>query len=131
MSVDWAGSELIQCPLRYGLCLDKGSFSSEMRRLKIKGPPPWISNAHSHATTHYFDDNDGSLIAIVCMDPGKDWTAVGTAGMLVHEAVHVWQTMADRMGETNPSREFEAYSIQQISLELLAIYFGKTGKDLR
>lgn len=44
------------------------------------------------------------------------------AGMLIHEAVHVWQAYSANMGETNPGDEQEAYAIQSISQELLAEY---------
>ena len=39
--------------------------------------------------------------------------------MLLHEAVHIWQIVKRRMGEREPSVEFEAYSIQAIAQDLL------------
>jgi hypothetical protein len=42
--------------------------------------------------------------------------------LLVHEAVHIWQDVKHRIGEDNPSSEFEAYAIQNISQELMLAY---------
>ena len=46
--------------------------------------------------------------------------------LLVHEAVHVWQAFCEDIGEKSPSDEFEAYSIQSISYELMTAYANKT-----
>lgn len=42
--------------------------------------------------------------------------------MIAHEAVHVFQTIRKEMGEREPSIEFEAYAIQDITLRLGAAY---------
>ncbi|NNI58331.1 hypothetical protein C2817_11540 [Pasteurella multocida] len=39
--------------------------------------------------------------------------------LLAHEAVHIYQDMIKEMREEEPSPEFEAYSIQNIFLNLL------------
>ncbi|WP_342371423.1 hypothetical protein [Acinetobacter sp. D009] len=43
-------------------------------------------------------------------------------GLLLHEAVHVWQKVKKLMGENEPSSEFEAYSIQAIAQDLFKMY---------
>jgi len=43
-------------------------------------------------------------------------------GLLIHEAVHVWQNVRDLISEDRPSREFEAYSIQSIAQKLIDAY---------
>ena len=54
--------------------------------------------------------------------PAPHLSGVQIAAMLVHEAVHVWQTIRRSIGETSPSSEFEAYSIQHIAQELMSRY---------
>lgn len=49
-------------------------------------------------------------------------TPIETVALIVHEAVHVWQGYAASLSETEPGAEFEAYSVQAITLELLKQY---------
>jgi hypothetical protein len=46
----------------------------------------------------------------------------GVVALLVHEAVHLWQYIKEDIGEHNPSKEFEAYAIQNLTQELLQSY---------
>jgi len=39
----------------------------------------------------------------------------------------VWQEYSSRIGETNPSSEFEAYSIQAIAQRLMTAYADSLG----
>lgn len=48
--------------------------------------------------------------------------------MLTHEAVHIWQEIKLQLGEKEPSYEFEAYSIQNISQNLMEAYKRLEGK---
>lgn len=63
-----------------------------------------------------------SAYAIVQIGDTSERTFVEIHGLLLHEAVHVWQRIKQRMGEKEPSIEFEAYSIQRIAQDLFDMY---------
>ena len=69
-------------------------------------------------------DRDGWPVCLVALseDAQKNNNSIEVAGMLVHEAVHVWQYYAECMGETKPADEQEAYAVQAASQELMAEY---------
>ena len=69
-------------------------------------------------------EKEGDRFCVIALSEHaqKNNNAIEVAGMLVHEAVHTWQYYAEKMGETRPGDEQEAYAIQAISQELLAEY---------
>ena len=101
------------------LCLSEGEFRAALKHLKASTESAWVRNAHSHATAHTFEGPRG-LTVIVCV---RDWQGrdpVEVAGLLIHEAVHIWQQYAEHIGEDHLGDEQEAYGIQAIAQELLA-----------
>lgn len=52
----------------------------------------------------------------------SDKDQIEVYGLLLHEAVHVWQKVKKLMGEKEPSSEFEAYSIQAIAQDLFEMF---------
>lgn len=63
-----------------------------------------------------------SSYAIVQIGDCTELTIIEIYGLLLHEAVHIWQRIKLRMGEEHPSKEFEAYSIQHIAQDLFYMY---------
>lgn len=63
---------------------------------------------------------DGSMAIVHIKESER--SLIEIHGLLLHEAVHIWQQVRKRMGEREPSTEFEAYSIQTISQDLFEMY---------
>lgn len=65
--------------------------------------------------------SDGAY-AVVQLGETSERNLIEVYGLLLHEAVHVWQKVKKLMGEKEPSSEFEAYSIQAIAQDLFKMY---------
>lgn len=63
-----------------------------------------------------------SAYAIVQIGDVGERSLLQTHGLLLHEAVHIWQRVKILMGEKEPSIEFEAYSIQRIAQDLFSMF---------
>ena len=125
MNVLWIDRAMMELPMYVGLCISEKAFERELKRIKVDraNTPEWISNSQSDATAHYFEESEsGRNCAIICMRNMDDRDRVEVNGLLVHEAVHIWQWVKRYIGEDNPSKEFEAYSIQHIAQELMIAY---------
>lgn len=101
------------------LCLTEEDFVRTMRHCKVKSAPRWITTPQAQATTHHLYSDEGGLICVVCIRDWNEHSGIEIAGLLVHEAVHVWQEYADQIGEDTPGREQEAYAVQAIAQELM------------
>ena len=80
------------------------------------------------ACTHSFDNVKGSVACIVGFDMAKaaEQDPIDVAALLVHEAVHVWQTNEKAAGKLGCfGDEGEAYSVQNISTRLMTAYAEK------
>jgi hypothetical protein len=73
------------------------------------------------ACVHTFDEEWG-LACIVCMPVSKKRPLAVTAAILAHEAVHVYQRLFRRIGEDYPSKEFQAYVVENVTRNLLESY---------
>jgi hypothetical protein len=103
------------------LCLTEREYLQVVNHLKVKDPMPWL-NRNAAGTTHFFT-RDGYTCCVVCIQPKLAKSYEQVAGLLVHEAVHVWQEYRDTvLMEKHPGSELEAYSIQKIVQNLLEAY---------
>lgn len=71
------------------------------------------------------DFYSGGEQCIVQLGDVSGWELIQIHSLLLHEAVHVWQKVRFLMGESSPSSEFEAYSIQRIAQDLFEM-FGRS-----
>lgn len=85
-----------------------------------------MASGHANATAHFMDNKDGSLACMVTLGCWAGRSPVEVAGLLVHEAVHVWQHYCDRIGERRPGDEQMAYGIQCIAQELMQSFSEQT-----
>lgn len=120
MTSVWLDRSLFRSPLYYALCTSQRLYDKELKRMKL-GSQPGILNDHSGATTNFMQNVDGKQCAIVCLfNHSYDYEQI--ASLLAHEAVHIFQRIRENIGESSPSAEFEAYSIQAITQNLLYEY---------
>lgn len=122
--VQWLDRRIAAPGPYLALCLTEGQFAAACKRIKIT-PPPFVRNEWSDATAHYFEAPHG-LTVLVCLRGWMSRKPIEIAGLLVHEAVHVWQVYAERLGEQHPGAEQEAYAIQAIAQELMQSFADQT-----
>jgi hypothetical protein len=129
MKIEWLNRSLFQGP-HLALVTSQKQFSKALKHLKLTDCGEYCS-AMGDATTHSYIDQDNRLCVIVGLrsDKAKESDFTEVVGLLVHEAVHVWQETRSRLVYTiDPSRtggleaEFEAYAIQNISQTLIEAY---------
>jgi len=114
----WLGRETIATP-HLALCLSESEFKAAAKHCKVNEPGQWLDESHHKACVHTWQRGDVST-CVVCVHPdAQKAEPIEVAEALVHEAVHVFQRLCDSIGEDAPSREFEAYSIERISGELM------------
>ena len=120
----WIDRSLVKSPYYIGLCRDEESFRKQLLRLKISPNhwPLWVKPMKDGAMHVFENKEQRKLCLIVCINSksGDDPNAI--VGLLIHEAVHVWQYIKQEIGDDEPSKEFEAYSIQSIAQELIVAY---------
>ena len=109
----------IACPGPHlTLCLSSDEFHAAMRHIGADDQmADWVFGGQ--ARTH-FVSKLGKLSCVVCISEFEGRDPIEVAGLLVHEATHVWQRYAASIGEDRPGDEQEAYAIQSISQELMA-----------
>lgn len=129
--VKWVKRDLVTSPLSIGLCQSEKDFKKELKRLKIPlhECDPWIPEDKDGKVWEFKQVNKcHNECCIVCIRVNKKRTPTEIVGLIVHEAVHVWQAVKDLLGERYPSTEFEAYSIQAIAQRLILAYKHKEKK---
>ncbi len=112
-------------PIKHiALCLSQEEFNVARRTLGLSSCD-WMGSKNAHATTWTFEAADGDRAYVVTFRPPEDATPVQHAALLVHEAVHIWQSYIEEIGEDEPGAEQEAYAIQVIAQALMDAYANR------
>ena len=119
MKTKWLDRRIACSGPHLALCLSADEFHAAMAHINADDQSArWVRGGS--ATTHCVSDDSGKLTCIVCISDFDGRDPIEVAGLLVHEAVHVWQRYAASIGEDRPGDEQEAYAVQAISQELMA-----------
>lgn len=98
-------------PAFIGFCPSRKAWRREMKRLGCVGEP--YPETPGRCTT-FESKGKTCIIVTLCSNAEEIATRLEIAGLLCHEATHVWQKVREAMDERAPSIEFEAYSMQAI-----------------
>lgn len=117
MKINWLSRDTVLAPYMT-LCLSEREYLAAAKHCKVT-PDQWLDLDRQMACVHTWE-RDGKLTSVVCLHPdSRTADPIEVACTLVHEAVHVFQRLCDSIGESSPSREFEAYSIERITEQLM------------
>lgn len=121
MKTRWLDRRISAPGPHLALCLSQAELDAALQHLGIHERTDFVSPG-ANATTHNCENPHGKPVCIVCLGSREGRNSIEVAGLLIHEAVHVWQRYAMSIGERHPGDEQEAYGIQAIAQELLAEY---------
>lgn len=123
--------EVIWCdrgwqPVFFGFCPSRPAWTREMRKMGCKEPFPVSDGC---ATTFEKDGKTCIIVTLGKSQHAEGRTRVEIAGLLCHEATHIWQAVRRVMAEKDPSIEFEAYSMQAIFQGLYQAWLDTAAPD--
>lgn len=113
-------------PVYYGFCPSKRAWVREMKRF---GHPTEPYPTNDGCATTFVNKGKTSIIVTLGDKSEERQTRVEIAGLLCHEATHVWQEVRRAIGEREPSIEFEAYSVQAIFQSLYQAWLDTRAPD--
>jgi hypothetical protein len=121
MKQEWTVVPMCFLPLKLLVCVNESEYKAVMKKLDVSNYAPWLG-VKARATVHKLDAPDNDFCCIVCIRTREHHTPIDTAGVLVHEAMHIWQWYCDVHGEDSPASEQEAYAMQRIVQTLMELY---------
>lgn len=125
MKPQWLNRSLIVGPY-LTLCTREEQFREILQHLGVKKHVEYHGSDNAEGTAHYLTNEDGKLCCVVTFSGFEGRDGVEVAGLLIHEAVHIFERFCQDIGEVQPSSEFKAYSIQCIAQELMAEFARQT-----
>lgn len=112
---------LVAHPFALYLCTSERDFQAVQKTEGFVDGDGFLTGSLGSTSLYPLGDR---TVVVVCVRPGPDAVSI-----LVHESVHVWQNYVMTIGEKEPSREFEAYSIEGI-FSVLHDAYTKTERRL-
>jgi hypothetical protein len=123
---------MVVSPWAILLCTTPKMFLETQRRLGVK-PCETRPYPTSGAQVSFFVADDyidptarKAMIVTIAENAMKNYEGIQVAAMLCHEAVHIVQRILRGIGESAPSDEFQAYSIQSVAQNLMYEYARQT-----
>lgn len=120
MKTNWLDRRIAAPGPYLALVLSEDEYRAALKHCKVSGAGDWVKTQRADATTHFLLNDKGVTLCIVALRGWEGRNPIEVAGLLVHEAVHVWQEHCASIGETNPGQEQEAYGVQAVAQELMA-----------
>lgn len=120
----WCNRTMLTSP-HYGLVTTPKLFKRELKRMGIREELAYTSTSTSNATCYELE-HKGKTAFLVTLKGWKGLDPIEVAALLVHEAVHLKQHFMLRIGEKEPSSEFEAYMVQNIAGNLMRAFADQT-----
>lgn len=121
----WLSRDTVRAP-RLLLVLSQSEFLRAAKECGIDDPGQWLDEDRNPAVLHSWESR-GRLSCLLCLNAPDNYDPIDVATTIVHESVHVFQRLCDSIGEQEPSREFEAYSIERISETFMREYVRRKG----
>ena len=118
----WLDRTVVRGP-RLILCTTEKQFLKAVKAIGVINDYAFCDR--NEACVHTFDE-DWGMACLVCMPIDKDRSVAVTASIVAHEATHVAQRFFLRIGEDYPSKEFQAYVVENITRELMEDYMRQS-----
>lgn len=105
---------------KYCLVTTYDDYYHECLQLGVKRDEWGTPTAGSAACcTFFMPPHTDEKVCIVAILNWEEKSGIEIAGLLVHEAMHIWQREMRDIGEGTPSDEFGAYAVQSIATALM------------
>lgn len=125
--IKWADRHISRPAPYIALCFNQKEYNDVIDWFGIDHDRSRFINNGAHATTHVLIE-EGSFACIVCLGDIKNKSVVEVYGLLAHESVHIWQAYVEKIGETRPGDEQEAYAVQAVFQSLMTAFLEKSKK---
>ena len=124
--MEWCDRTLVSSPYSYGICFTLEDYRATLKAngvQEIEYADCGLGGAKGNAQVSFYKCPGGQRLAIVTLGKGHEKLRLTVIhGLLVHEGTHIWQAILEEQGDSEPSSEYEAYSLQSITQNLMEQY---------